>query len=92
MTAITFVEEKQPGAPTRKDLRPGTVFLYESAKQLFLVPDPAFSRVANIAEKDIVIGGTHSGTLDDYHPNLVVTVVDLTVSRSAHQPVPVATE
>ena len=89
MTTITFADEKPKNVATRKDLRPGTVFVYESSKQLHLVPDPAFSRHHNVAEKDIAIGGPHSGSLDDYHPDLVVTVVDLTVSKSAHQPAPV---
>ena len=88
MTTITFADEK-PKDATRRDLRPGTVFVYESSKQLHLVPDPAFSRHPNINEKGIVICGPASGSLDDYHPDLVVTGVDLTVTKSAHQPTPV---
>ena len=76
----------------RSDLKPGTAFVYGSTKQLFVVPDPAFSRHPNIAEKDIVIGGSHSGSLDDWHPSLEVTVVDLTAVRSAVQPVPAEAE
>ena len=72
----------------RSDLKPGTAFVYGNAKQLFVVPDPAFSRHPNIAEKDIVVGGTHSGSLDDWHPSLEVIVVDLTATRSAVQPEP----
>ena len=72
----------------RSDLKPGTAFVYGNAKQLFVVPDPAFSRHPNIAEKDIVVGGTHSGSLDDWRPSLEVIVVDLTATRSAVQPEP----
>ena len=72
----------------RSDLKPGTAFVYGNAKQLFVVPDPAFSRHPNIAEKDIVVGGTHSGSLDDWRPSLEVIVVDLTATRSAVQPKP----
>ena len=52
------------------------------------MPDSAFSRHPNITEKDIVVGGTHSGSLDDWHPSLEVIVVDLTATRSAVQPEP----
>ena len=72
----------------RSDLKPGTAFVYGNAKQLFVVPDPVFSRHPNIAEKDIVVGGTHSGSLDDWRPSLEVIVVDLTATRSAVQPEP----
>lgn len=81
------------GQPTRRDLKPGTIFTYSdnvghlSAKQLYVVPEPAFSRVSGIEEKDIVVGGTHSGSLDDWHPSLPVLIVDLTVTRAAAQAV-----
>ena len=90
MSNITFVEEVPANQLVRKDLQPGTIFTYHPAKQLFVVPQPAFGRHPNIAEKDIVLGGTHSGSLDDWHPNLPVVVCDLTVTRSAVQPAPEA--
>lgn len=79
MTTITFAE-KSKSILTRRDLKPGTVFVYSqnaSLPQLLLVPDPAFSRHPGITEKDIVIGGRHSGTLDDWHPACAVAVIDL---------------
>lgn len=83
MTTITFAKTNN-SVLTRKDLKPGTVFVYSQnatlVPQLFLVPDPAFSRHPNITEKDIVIGGRHSGTLDDCMPACAVAVVDLTAS------------
>ena len=90
MSNITFVEEVPANQLVRKDLQPGTIFTYHPAKQLFVVPQSAFSRHPNIAEKDIVLGGTHSGSLDDWHPSLPVVVCDLTVTRSAVQPTPEA--
>lgn len=74
----------------RRDLKAGTVFVYNPAKQLFMVPETAFSRQPNIGEKDIVIGGDHGGSLDDWHPDLDVVVVDLHATRSASQPVATA--
>ena len=88
MSNITFVEEVPANQLVRKDLQPGTIFTYHPAKQLFVVPQSAFSRHPNIAEKDIVVGGTHSGSLDDWDPSLEVIVVDLTATRSAVQPEP----
>ena len=88
MSNITFVEEVPANQLVRKDLQPGTIFTYHPAKQLFVVPQPAFGRHPNIAEKDIVVGGIHSGSLDDWDPSLEVIVVDLTATRSAVQPEP----
>lgn len=88
-TNVNFnLDEPKARVLRRSDLKPGTAFVYGNAKQLFVVPDPAFSRHPNIAEKDIVVGGTHSGSLDDWHPSLEVIVVDLTATRSAVQPEP----
>lgn len=96
-TNVNFnLDEPKARVLRRSDLKPGTAFVYGNAKQLFVVPDPAFSRHPNIAEKDIVIGGTHPdsrddwhpGSLDDWHPSLEVIVVDLTATRSAVQPEP----
>ena len=88
-TNVNFnLDEPKDRVLRRSDLKPGTAFVYGNAKQLFVVPDPAFSRHPNIAEKDIVVGGTHSGSLDDWHPSLEVIVVDLTATRSAVQPEP----
>jgi hypothetical protein len=88
-TNVNFnLDEPKGRVLRRSDLKPGTAFVYGNAKQLFVVPDPAFSRHPNIAEKDIVVGGTHSGSLDDWHPSLEVIVVDLTATRSAVQPEP----
>ena len=88
-TNVNFnLDEPKGRVLRRSDLKPGTAFVYGKAKQLFVVPDPAFSRHLNIAEKDIVVGGTHSGSLDDWHPSLEVIVVDLTATRSAVQPEP----
>ena len=85
-TNVNFnLDEPKGRVLRRSDLKPGTAFVYGNAKQLFVVPDPAFSRHPNIAEKDIVVGGTHSGSLDDWHPSLEVIVVDLTATRSAVQ-------
>ena len=90
-TNVNFnLDEPKGRVLRRSDLKPGTAFVYGNAKQLFVVPDPAFSRHPNIAEKDIVLGGTHSGSLDDWHPSLPVVVCDLTVTRSAVQPTPEA--
>ena len=88
-TNVNFnLDEPKGRVLRRSDLKPGTAFVYGNAKQLFVVPDPAFSRHPNIAEKDIVVGGTHSGSLDDWHPSLEVIAVDLTATRSAVQPEP----
>lgn len=88
-TNVNFnLDEPKGRVLRRSDLKPGTAFVYGNAKQLFVVPDSAFSRHPNIAEKDIVVGGTHSGSLDDWHPSLEVIVVDLTATRSAVQPEP----
>ena len=88
-TNVNFnLDEPKGRVLRRSDLKPGTAFVYGNAKQLFVVPDPAFSRHPSIAEKDIVVGGTHSGSLDDWHPSLEVIVVDLTATRSAVQPEP----
>ena len=88
-TNVNFnLDEPKGRVLRRSDLKPGTAFVYGNAKQLFVVPDPAFSRHPNIAEKDIVVGGTHSGSLDDWRPSLEVIVVDLTATRSAVQPEP----
>ena len=88
-TNVNFnLDEPKGRVLRRSDLKPGTAFVYGNAKQLFVVPDPTFSRHPNIAEKDIVVGGTHSGSLDDWHPSLEVIVVDLTATRSAVQPEP----
>ena len=88
-TNVNFnLDEPKGRVLRRSDLKPGTAFVYGNAKQLFVVPDPAFSRHPNIAEKDIVVGGTHSGSLDDWHPSLEVIVVYLTATRSAVQPEP----
>jgi hypothetical protein len=88
-TNVNFnLDEPKGRVLRRSDLKPGTAFVYGNAKQLFVVPDPAFSRHPNIAEKDIVVGGTHSGSLDDWDPSLEVIVVDLTATRSAVQPEP----
>ena len=83
MTTITFTE-KSKSILTRRDLKPGTVFAYYRngclVPQLLLVPDPAFSRHPSITEKDIVIDGRHSGSLDDWHPACAVTVINLTAT------------
>jgi hypothetical protein len=49
------------------------------------VPDPVFSRT-DVSNKDILVGGPHSGMLDDSHPRTNVIVVDITATRSATQP------
>ena len=83
MTTITFAE-KSKSILTRRDLKPGTVFAYyrnaSLVPKLLLVPDPVFIRHPGISEKDIVIDGCHSGTLDDWHPACAVTVIDLTAT------------
>ena len=83
MTTITFTE-KSKSILTRRDLKPGTVFAYSRngslIPQLLLVPDPAFSRYPGITEKDIVIDGCHSGTLDDWRPTCAVVVINLTAT------------
>lgn len=83
MTTITFAE-KNKSILTRQDLKPGTVFAYTRngslVPRLLLVPDPAFSRHPSITEKDIVIDGPHSGTLDDWRPACAVVVINLTAT------------
>ena len=76
----------QPDALRRDQLSPGEAFVYifptGAIQELRLVPDPAFSR-HDVSDKDIAIGGPHSGTLFDARPNSPVMRVDLHVTPAA---------
>jgi hypothetical protein len=80
-----------PNALFRKDLKPGVIFIYNDYinrnnyisnknEEIFMVPDSSFSR-HNVDNKDIMIGGEHSGMLEDYHPDLEVIELDITAVR-----------
>lgn len=85
--SVTFLNDENEG-PTRKDLLPGTLFVYDvsATLQLYLVPNPALSRIPGVSEKDIIVGGAHSGSLDDAHLNSAVTVVNISVKRASIVP------
>lgn len=90
---VIDVTDKARRGLTRRDLKPGMAFTYVEFNQdmLFVVPDPAFSRITNMAEKDFVVGssadGKYAGSFEDWHPDSRVLVMDITATRSAPQPV-----
>ena len=87
MSSNVKIDVAERGLPQRHQLKAGDTFVYTDMRstQLRLVPDPAFSRT-DVSNKDILVGGEHSGMLDDSHPTTNVIVVDITASRSATQP------
>jgi hypothetical protein len=87
MSSNVKIDVAERGLPQRHQLKAGDTFVYtdEPITQLRLVPDPAFSRT-DVSNKDILVGGPHSGMLDDSHPRTNVIVVDITATRSATQP------
>lgn len=78
---VTFTKADR-SEPRRRDLAAGTVFVYmnTAALELRVVPDPAFSRHPNIAEKDFVVGGANSGSLDDANMDGTVALASLQVT------------